>query len=147
MKRSEEYKACYKKSLYTASKRKNPKTITVTPDQVNKKFAQRGYKCSYTGIVTETKSGGTYSAGTGSGANPFKTTIDRINPRKGYIINNVDCVTWCVNQTKGPLPKKVYEAICTVVAYKKFGRLISKTQKKQADRIVQRAINTIKTGK
>jgi len=138
---------CYAASLYMASKRKNPKNITVTPKQVNSKFGETGHTCSYTGIVTETKRGGTWRAGTASGANPFKVTIDRVNAEKGYSINNIKPTCWFVNQMKGILSEKVFKAAVFIIAYPMFKPLIAKGMRDEAKELRALAIKTVRTGK
>lgn len=138
---------CYKTSLYTASKRANPKPISVTPKQVDKKFSKSNYKCVYTDLPTETKSGGTYRSGTGSGANPMKTTIDRRNPKKGYTLNNIECTCWFVNQMKGDMPPSVFEAANVLIAFKQFEQFIDKKKLKSVERMLEHSISVVKRGK
>jgi hypothetical protein len=141
------YFDCYKKSLAAAASRKQPKLINVTPEQVNKKFSKTKHKCTYTGLPTETKSGGTYRSGTGSGANPFKITIDRSDPSKGYTLSNIKPASWFANQMKGTLPAPVFEAAVALVASKHFEELIDKRKLKAFKALLKHAETTVRRGK
>ncbi len=141
------YFDCYKKSLAAAASRKKPKLINITPEQVNKKFSKTKHNCAYTGLPTETKSGGTYRSGTGSGANPFKITIDRSDPSEGYTLSNIKPATWFANQMKGTLPASVFEAAAILVAYNQLEQFIDKRKLKAVQALLKRAETTVRRGK
>jgi len=52
--------------------------------------------------------------------NEFKDylTVDRLNPKKGYIIDNVVLCTWKVNTAKGSLSYNEFVKICENIKLK-----------------------------
>lgn len=43
-------------------------------------------------------------------------SLDRIDPRKGYVLNNVGLVTWGSNQMKGSIPLNEFYKWCSLIS-------------------------------
>jgi hypothetical protein len=74
----------------------------------------QNWKCALTGWDLEFVRGGTYWGG--KWCNPMSCTIDRIDNKKGYVIGNVQLVTWFANKTKGHLNDQDFVEMCKSVA-------------------------------
>jgi hypothetical protein len=48
--------------------------------------------------------------------NPLAPSIDRINPRGGYTVDNVRLVLWWINQARGQLDDRDFRACVGVAA-------------------------------
>jgi hypothetical protein len=46
---------------------------------------------------------------------PFKMTIDRIEPSKGYVVGNVVWCAYCVNSMKQKMPLKTFIGVCRAI--------------------------------
>ncbi len=51
----------------------------------------------------------------GKSKNPYAPSIDRINPKKGYIKSNCQIVLHAVNQAKGEMSMKEYREITELI--------------------------------
>lgn len=55
---------------------------------------------------------------------PLCLSLDQIEPEKGYVVDNVQWVAWCVNRAKGDLPLQHFYEMCeAVLDYRKVQRL------------------------
>ena len=47
---------------------------------------------------------------------PFKMTLDRVDPKKGYVKDNVVWCAYCVNSMKQKMPLKTFVNVCRAIA-------------------------------
>ena len=108
-----------RQNLSRAAARPHPQEITITLDEVYKIGVNQGWKDPFSGDDLEFVRGGNYFKtnvnGTGA-CNPMSCSIDRINPKKGYVKGNVVLVTTVTNMSKGNLSDKAYKEQCMKVA-------------------------------
>ena len=88
-------KASAKKRLNRG--RKEAGVITITIDDVLRILQKQKYKCVYTGVKLSWE----YN-------NPYKASIDRIDSSKGYTPDNIQIVSFIVNQAKSNLDDKTF---------------------------------------
>ena len=77
--------------------RKEAGVITITIDDVLRILQKQKYKCVYTGVKLSWE----YN-------NPYKASIDRIDSSKGYTPDNIQIVSFIVNQAKSNLDDKTF---------------------------------------
>ena len=97
---------------------------TISPDLLVELYYAQGKRCALSGIeLTWTRDG--------SGRKfPYNISIDRINPRLGYVSGNVQLVCTAVNMMKGTWSDATFITICEQVA-KHMGS--SSGQRKRAE--------------
>lgn len=78
--------------------------FTITQDYILNLLSQQNYKCALTGDDLSFVSG-----------NPKKLSLDRKDNSKGYEIENVQWVTWEVNNAKGKLSDAEFINLCRKV--------------------------------
>lgn len=59
-------------------------------------FDKQNGRCYYTGILM--------TVGGGDGSRLERASLDRIDPKKGYVVENVVFCCWVVNSMKNNLP-------------------------------------------
>ena len=101
-------------NLTRARYRENAQIITIDLDYLVTLGQMQNWKCALTGWNLEFVRGGTYWGG--KWCNPMSCTIDRINNEKGYVVGNVQLVTWFANKTKGHLNDREFVKMCKSVA-------------------------------
>jgi hypothetical protein len=104
--------AFLRQNLARANNRSNAQSITVTLDELWELGEQQGWVCSYLGIPLEFERGGDF----GSGTNPNSCTIDRIDHTKGYVLGNIQLITWQANCAKNALTHNQFIKLCKMVA-------------------------------
>lgn len=77
--------------------RKEAGVITITIDDILQILEKQKYKCVYTGVKLSWE----YN-------NPYKASIDRIDSSKGYTSDNIQIVSFIVNQAKSNLDDKTF---------------------------------------
>ena len=88
-------------------KRKIDESYNLTFDEKKNLWETQKGLCALTGIPM------THISGKGNVMS--NASIDRINSSKGYEINNVQLVMWCVNRAKGEMSTTDFVAMCTNV--------------------------------
>jgi hypothetical protein len=101
-------------NLRRARSRENAQTIKIDLNYIVTVGQLQNWKCALTGWDLEFVRGGTYWGG--KWCNPMSCTIDRIDNKKGYVIGNVQLVTWFANKTKGHLNDQDFVEMCKSVA-------------------------------
>lgn len=89
---------------------KQPSNLT-TKYMVNLWHKQKGL-CHYSGIPM-------IQPIYGAGRNVYSPSIDRVNPKRGYVRNNVVWCTWICNAGKSDLTDKEYIILCSQVVHHK----------------------------
>lgn len=89
--------------------------IEVDLDYVYSVGASQDFLCALTGDELEFTRGGTYWLG--KWCNPQSCTIDRIDSNKGYVVGNIQLITWRANCLKQHLNNEEFIEFCKDVAY------------------------------
>ncbi len=80
---------------------------TLTADKMLQLFKKQKGKCAYTQQTLQIT---TQHLGT--------LSIDKIKPKLGYVINNVQWVCWAVNRAKGEMSHKMFINMCRTITEK-----------------------------
>lgn len=107
--------AFLRQNLSRAANRGNlSQLITVSPDYCFEIGEEQNWECALTGDELEfTRGGYTWL---GKWCNPQSCTIDRIDSSKGYIVGNIQLVTWEANCLKQNVHNDAFIAFCKAVA-------------------------------
>lgn len=95
-------------TLFNSSKRGsklNEYNFDLTKDFIKNMFDEQNYKCKLTGIRFDNKAYNVIS-------NPFRASIDRIDPSKGYTKDNVRLVLVAVNFALNEFGEDTFKVIC-----------------------------------
>lgn len=76
-------------------------------DFVYAMYKKQQGRCALTGIVLEVKR----PDALGGVRSPYSISIDRINPHKGYLKNNIRIVCWSINNSLNVYGEGVYEKV------------------------------------
>ena len=99
------------KTRYDAITRRNLPFNITTDDIVNLYIRQQG-KCALTGLPLEFTRGGKFM----NNANPNSCTMDRIDNKKGYELDNIQLTSWRANCYRGVIPLDEFKEFCKSVA-------------------------------
>lgn len=97
-------------NLTRASNRSKAWEIEVNCNDLYLVGELQNWQCAITGQLLEFTRGGGYWQN--KWCNPNSCTIDRINPKLGYIRNNVQLLTWRANQWKSSFTDKELKDLC-----------------------------------
>ena len=85
----------------------------VTSDQLYELFIKQERKCALTGAPLNLEK-----------EHPLCLSLDQKDPSKGYTLDNVQWLAWCVNRAKGDLDLNHFYEMCeAVLEYRKVQRL------------------------
>lgn len=86
---------------------------TVTADQLYELFIKQERLCALTGAPLNLEK-----------EHPLCLSLDQKDPSKGYTVDNVQWLAWCVNRAKGDLHLEHFYEMCeAVLEYRKVQRL------------------------
>lgn len=96
----------FSQRLHDARKRSKRRNLPcdITVDDLVKLYRKQGGRCYLSGekMCLESHNYNTIS-------------LDRINPNRGYVLNNVGLVTWVSNQCKSNLPLQEFYKWCNLI--------------------------------
>lgn len=95
------YRGAYRRAL----KKSLPFCLSVS--DIKEAFDKQNGRCYYSGIEMHIKKKNTKEL-----HDPYKMTLDCINPEKGYVAGNVVWCLYCINSFKQKMEKKEMMQIC-----------------------------------
>lgn len=93
--------------------------VEVTPDEAYEVFLKQDRKCALTGVLLSLEKD-----------HPLCLSLDQIEPGKGYTVDNIQWLAWCVNRAKGDLSLDQFYEMCEVVVKQKEQRLSKGAEKR-----------------
>lgn len=94
-------------------KKLGKKPPTVNADQLYELFIKQERLCALTGAPLNLEK-----------EHPLCLSLDQKDPTKGYILDNVQWLAWCVNRAKGELSMEHFYEMCeAILEYRKVQRL------------------------
>ena len=93
---------------YAKAKARAKKTnvaFTVTAEQAWNMINNQGWRCALSGVAFDRN----------NQQDPLAPSLDQINPRQGYTPDNVQYLTWLVNNSKAALDNDQYKSLCKAV--------------------------------
>lgn len=108
----------FRENLQRAANRDNGWDITIEEDDCYRQGAKQNWLCAITRDSLQFSRGGQLFMGQWS--NPWSASLDRIDPERGYLRDNLQLVTWQANYLKNgftmsqlqDLVAKAYSVIC-----------------------------------
>ena len=98
----------FTESRKNASRRNIP--FILTEDEFRQIWERQNGKCVLSGIDLTLEHGKVYNA------NPTRISIDRIDSNQGYMLSNVQLITWQLNSAKNVWSNQQLIEVCKLVA-------------------------------
>lgn len=102
------WKSCKNSVSMKQSGRNIPSECTISPDDLVRLHEAQGGRCYYTGLPMVHKGGRI--------RDPALVSVDRKDPKRGYVLDNVALCCWRANQLKRDLPHDEFVEFCRLVA-------------------------------
>ena len=103
----------FKRALNSAKNRATNRVMpfNITVEYLVNLFSEQGGRCFYSGLkmnVVKKDAGKTHD--------PFKMTLDCIDPKKGYVPGNIVWCSYCVNSMKQKMPLSRMLQVCSAIS-------------------------------
>lgn len=77
----------------------------LTPEWIEETICKQAYRCAKTKLLFSIEHN-----------SPWRPSLDRIDPKKGYILENVQIVSWMYNSAKNKWPESELNKFATALA-------------------------------
>lgn len=89
---------------YKANSRKRKDSDFITEEHIDTLYKKQNGRCAISGVVLNIED------------SENRPSLDRIDSKKGYKINNLQLLTWITNRTKGKLDDDTFIKLCHTIS-------------------------------